>query len=259
MSKRYLEKITKEQLASARIPINHILVEMRHSVEGIKSKGGIIVGFRTDETFEGTESHAGDLTEVYGEVYKVPERLFFDLEDEQGMPWECDMELQVGDTVWFSALESKNSIGVECEGITYLSIPYQDCFVAKRITFQTWGLGVVFEGGIQEVTTVIPLNGYILCSPVYKDAISSLDVTSADAMDTTRGKVAFIGKPVSRYMRDVYTDIPDLQVGDVVQLEAKTPIVWLERKAMIATFDGDNLYFILQRRRISLIIERNDT
>jgi hypothetical protein len=262
MAKIYREKIAKEELASARIPVNHVLVRMTHTAEGIKSKGGIIVGFRTDETFEGDDSHTADLAEVYGQVYKVPERLFFDPEDEQGMPWECDMELQVGDTVWFSALESKNSVEIECEGQVFKSIPYQDCFVAKRFIASAYSEVLNSRQTLwtnDRYWEVVCLNGYLLCSPVCNKNVSYLDVTSTDTIDKTQAKVVFMGNQVKRYMRDAYNDIPDIRVGDLVQLEPKTPLVWLERKAMIATFDGNNLYYVIQRRRVSLILERNDS
>lgn len=253
MPKRYRNKITKEELERGIIPFNHILVEMpRPSAEGMTSKSGIIVGFLEDDTFaEGDDSHTANMAQVYGIVYRCPDRLYFNKDDESGMSWDCDMELQEGDMVWFSILESKNSAEIECEDKIYKLIPYQDCYVAKReIWVDKWSVPQ------KKKTIVIPLNGYVLCSPVMLNPLSSFDTISEDIIDPTKGKIAYIGNPVRKYMRENYSHIDDLRVGDVVMFEAKTPICWLERKAYMAQFNGNNLYITVQRRRIVMTLNR---
>lgn len=250
MPKRYRQIISKEELLRATIPANHVLVKMLHKAEDTKTHAGIQVGFNPDDIYaEGTDSHAANVAEVHGEVVKLPEVLWF---DEYGMPWECEMELNVGDIVWFSALESRNAIELECEGETYRSIPYADCFVAKReVWVDKWSVPQ------KKKTVIIPLNCYILCEPVYEDSVSALDVTSKDKIDKTRGIIRYIGEPVKRYLREQYTDIEDLREGDLVQFEPKTPLYLMERLKETALFNDDKLYFIVQRRRVSMLIQRN--
>jgi hypothetical protein len=250
MPKRYRQEITRKELDSSFIPANHILVEMPlRSDEEQRTRAGIITGFRSDETFEHGE-HAADTAQVYGKVVRVPERLYFNPDDENGMPWECDMEIGEDDIVFFSALESKNAVEIECESKVYKSIPYQDCYCAKR---EIW----VDKWTQKKETIVIMLNGFILCEPVYLENVSALDVISQDKIDKSRGIVRFIGEPVKRYIREQYTDIADIQVGDLVQFDPQSPLYYLERNKFTSVFNDDKLYFVVQRRRISLILKRN--
>jgi len=254
MPKRYRTKISKEEFDNGIIPVNHILVKMDcASAEGLTTKAGITVGFLEDDTFKNpdgnVESHTADLAQVYGTVYKIPQKLYFNLDDEGGMPWDCDMELQEGDIVWFDIIEAKNAVEIECEGIIYRFIPYMSCFVAKR---NRW----LSKFGNEKIVDVILLNGFVLCSPVKLKSTSSLDITSQDKIDITKGIIAFCGHPVKRYFREQYCDIPDLRVGDLVQFEKRTPLIYLERKGYLAHFDGDNLYWVVQGRRIAMVLNR---
>ncbi len=218
MPKRYRQEITRKELDSSFIPANHILVEMPlRSDEEQRTRAGIITGFRSDETFEHGE-HAADTAQVYGKVVRVPER--------------------------------KNADEIECESKVYKSIPYQDCYCAKR---EIW----VDKWTQKKETIVIMLNGFILCEPVYLENVSALDVISQDKIDKSRGIVRFIGEPVKRYIREQYTDIADIQVGDLVQFDPQSPLYYLERNKFTSVFNDDKLYFVVQRRRISLILKRN--
>jgi hypothetical protein len=76
-------------------------------------------------------------------------------------------------------------------------------------------------------------------------------------VDRTKGVVKYLGRPVREYMRDNHIDHADVQTGDLVQFEPNTPYLLMERRGYLAQFDGDNIYCIVQRRRITLIIERN--
>jgi len=250
--------LNKEELDRAEIPLNHVLVKMLHTSEGIKTKGGITVGFNTDTTYsEGDNSWVADLAECYAEVYKVPKTLFFDPNDPRSMDWQTEMELKVGDTVWFSILESKNSPEIICEKALYKSIPYQDCYVAKRIVMRGTQLnGSTLRQETVECYKVISLNGYVLCEPCFKPRISALDELSEKEIDKSRGIVKFAGTPPKRYLREEYCHIEDLQVGDEVLFDPKTALFYLERLENLATFDGNNKYWVVLRRRISAILNR---
>jgi hypothetical protein len=242
-------ELTKEELERAEIPTNHILVKMLHTAEGIKSKGGVILGFNTDVVYsEGDDSHSANLSEVYGEVYKVPHKLFFDPKSPQSMDIDTEMALQVGDVVWFGVLESKNSTQLLCEGVLYKSIPYADCYVARRY---------VRENSIPELWTIC-LNGYILLQPVNFAQISPLDAISDTQVDKSRGIVRFIGKAPLKYLNDSYTHIEDLRVGDEVLFDKKSSPFYLERTKSLAVFDGDNQYLVVPRRKIVAVLKRDN-
>jgi len=276
-------ELTREELERAEIPLNHVLIEMVHTSEGAKSKGGVIIGFNLDTTYaEEDNSWVADLAECYGLVHKVPKALYFNPDDPLSMDWETDMELQVSDMVWFSIMESKNSPEIICEKTLYKSVPYADCYVAKR---RNWALNILNlpshispkdvikawnESGqflykykktnqpdITELTPIIiPLNGYVLCEILYNTKISSLDVLSEEMVDKTKGRVKFVGEPPKRYLRKEYCHVEELQVGDEVLFDNPAAVFLLERTKSLAAFDGDNLYWCVPRRRISLILNK---
>jgi hypothetical protein len=243
--------LTKAELDRAEIPLNHILVKMLHTSEGIKTKGGIIIGHNTENTYAEGDSWVADLAECYALVVKVPSGLFFDREDPKSMDWETEVELCEDDIVWFGIIESKNSPEIICEGNLYKSIPYADCYAYQReIWVDKWSVP-------QKKKTVKGiLNGYILCSPCFLPKLSDLDHLSEDVVDKTRGVIKFIGDPVKRYLRAEYSHIEDLRVGDEVLFDQNTPLFYLERNKALAKFDGDNQYWVVPRRRISLILNR---
>jgi len=53
--------------------------------------------------------------------------------------------LEVDDMVWYSVLEAKNSVQLICDGVLYKSVPYQDCYVAKRKTFVSRKDGIQYD------------------------------------------------------------------------------------------------------------------
>ena len=250
MAETHRQNLTRKQLEEGRIPNNYVLLEMMHSSEGIKSKGGIIVGVLLDEDYDDeTTTHAADLTEVYGKVYKLPEKLTY---AENGMQWDCDMDLQVSDIVFFNVIESKNAVEIVCEDKLYKLIPYQDCYCAKR-------LGKIWRGygGATGEDVVVMLNGYVLCKPTYVQTDSPLAVEDKKE-DKTRGIIRFVGKPNRSYLNPNYVDFVDLHIGDLVLFNPNTPLFPLERKSALAQFDGNNLYNVVQRRRIAMVLSKNN-
>lgn len=253
--------ITREDLERAEIPLNHVLIKITRRAEGLKTNAGIQIGFNEDVVYaEGDDSHSANLAENIGYVAKVPKALYFNSEDPKSMDWSSKMELQVDDMVWFSLLEAKNSVQLICEGELYKSIPYSDCYVAKRISER---VPVDYEYGdnygrvlYAKAEFIIPLNGFVLCEPCFKPKLSDLDHLSADVVDKTRGIISFIGEPPTAYLRDSYSHIEDLMVGDEVLFDQKTPLFYLERLGMTAIFDEGKQYWCVPRRRISMILNR---
>lgn len=259
MPKRPQIELSREELLRAEIPTNHVLVRVIWRAEGAKTKGGITIGFNEDINFSEDESFwSSDLAEIRGEVVKTPKSLYFNPEDKnKSMPWETDMELQVGDAVFYSTLEAKNSVQVLCEGQVYKSIPYSDIFVAKRtITQENVQDSRLHIGWDVAFTYIIPLNGIALLKPLPMPQISPLDAISGTQIDKSRGIIAFIGKAPKSYLHASHSHIDDLRVGDEVLFDKNAPIFYLERLGSIATFDGNNQYWVCQRRRIAMILNR---
>jgi len=253
MPKRPQIELTKEELERAEIPMNHVLIKMVFRAEGATTKSGVIIGFNEDDVYaEGDDSHSANLAEVHGVCVKTPKELYFNPDDPKSMDWETDMELEVGDMVWYSVLEAKNSVQLICEGVLYKSVPYQDCYVAKRNDYRE------INGSPQLYYKIIPLNGFVLLRPLAMPQISPLDAISDTQIDMTRGKVAFVGKPVKTYKNASYNHIDDLLVGDEVLLDKNAPLFYLERSKQLATFDGDNQYWVVARRRIAMILKRDE-
>ncbi len=244
-------ELTREELDRAEIPLNHVLVKIVRQAEGLKTNAGITVGFNTDLVYaEGDDSHSANMAEVFGIVTKIPGSLYFNPDDPKSMDWETTMDLIEGDMVWYSALESKNSVQLVCDGVIYKSIPFSDCFVAKRT--HTWQ----DVPDIAIATQTICLNGYVLCSPCFKPKLSDLDHLSQDEVDKTRGVIKFIGDAPKRYLRDIYSHIADLRVGDEVLFDPKVQPFYLERLGYTGVFDNGKQYLVVPRRRINMILNR---
>jgi hypothetical protein len=251
MPKRPQIELTKEELERAEIPLNHVLVKIVRSAEGLKTHAGITVGFLTDDVFaEGDDSHSANMAEVFGVVTKLPSALYFNPNDpSRSMDWETDMELCEDDLVWYSTMEAKNSTQLICDGIVYKSIPYADCYCYKR---EIW----VDKWKGTKKTVVGMLNGYVLCEPCFLPKLSDLDHFSADAVDKSRGVIKFIGDAPKSYLRDIYSHIEDLRVGDEVLFDNKVPPSYLERLGYTGVFDNGKQYWCIPRRRISMILNR---
>jgi len=252
-------ELTEEQFAKGELvfPANHVIVEMTHNNDYAKSKGGIIVGLADRATYaEGKNSLGADMQEVWGTVVKLPPKLNFDKEDPNSMDWETDMELEIGDLVWFGIIESANCSEIVVGERLYKIIPYEDLYVAKRdIKIERNKNDIIIGWNI--VSQIIPLNGFVLCQTLNRRKISDLDVISEGHIDTTRCIVRFVGKPNKQYKVESYVDFEDLQPGDEVLLAPRTPFLYLERKKYLSSFDGDNLYIVIPRRKISMLLKRD--
>ena len=165
------------------------------------------------------------------------------------MDWETTMDLVEDDMVWFSLLEAKNSVQLVCEGELYKSIPDSDIYCYRR---EVW----LNKWTDTKKTVVGMLNGFVLCEPCFKPKLSDLDHVSAETVDKTRGVISFISEPPTRYLRDSYSHIEDLRVGDEVLFDPRTPLFYLERVSHTALFDNGKQYWCIMRRRISMVINR---
>ena len=257
-------RILKSELDSGYIPFNHVMIESDLTIEGKKTKGGIIYGHDEDTVFYSERENAdtsweADVAQVSGDVYKVPQRLYYNKEDtNSSMPWLCDMEVEIGDTVWFPPLESRNATAFECDGKYFKLIPYRDLIVAKRKS-RPPHCGI--PGDIEDwnpIEQIICLNGYTLLEPVYYVNKSPLSLSKQGECDKTRGIVRYLGFANREYIAPQYVDFQNLEVGDEVLLSPKTPLFLLERKSYLASFDNEKLYWCVQRRRIALVLSKGN-
>lgn len=246
-------EITRKQLDQGIITdkCNQIIVEIPYTNLDRKSKGGVIVGHHKDLLFaEGKDAHNADCQEVWGVVSRLPEKLYFNRKDSNSMDWETDIEVKVGDTVFFGIMASANATELLCEGKIYKLINYQELIVARREE--------VFPDNtfIKKITEIIPLNGYVLCSEVHLPKLSELDVTSEDKIDNDKAIVRYVGKPNKQYKNTSHVDHLDLESGDLVLLD-RYPHVKLERTTWFSDFSDDTL-IVVPRRKISMVIKRNE-
>jgi hypothetical protein len=256
MAKRFRTKLSKEEFERAEIPSNHVAVELLRLEENATTHGGIYMGYNVDETWEDdNETHPADIASICGIVRKVPHKLFY-TPDGQGLPWDTDMELQVGDTVWFNIIESLNSVEFAVDKAYIRIIPYQDCYCAKRrIPDPQWIYSNYFIGVEHFLEKVIMLNGYCLLEQVRLPKLSDLDVTSEDHVYEDRGIIRYLGTPNRTYTVSKYQDNTELKVGDMAFIRPGYKPFLLERRGYFAQFDSDHkLYWCVQRRNIIMSI-----
>jgi len=257
-------KLTQEEFDNSTIPFNHVAIELLRVEKDATTPSGIKYGFLEDTQWEDDEdgkanTHPADITQVVGTVVKVPDRLWFDVNAQDGMLWDTDMELLVGDIVWFNVIESANANEVHINTSSGINggkiiriIPYQDVYVAKRL-MQYPMIRDKYIGGIDDYTKVVCLNGYCLLEQVEMPRLSKYDITPKGIFED-RGVVKYLGTPNRRYQGDKYSDDIDVKVGDAVFLRPGYRPFPLERVKYNSTFDGGKQYWCVQRRRIIFAI-----
>ncbi|GAF83900.1 unnamed protein product [marine sediment metagenome] len=193
----------------------------------------------------------------------------------ESMPWDCDLELEVGDTVVHTFMERADIVNIEVEdepGELYRMIPYDDIYVAKRrvtnVDFDGQGWDHVnlwnwihapkryIKGDNGEIFRVIPLNGYSLCEEVKKEKPSKLIETVEEKdIDQRVGKVAYVGKPnrVYRVGGAGGLDLDggaEIHPGDIIIKRRGDIHIRLEEDLHNRFFDTPVMYFIIQRKDI---------
>lgn len=170
-------------------------------------------------------------------VFGVPEKLTCVKNKEHTMLWECDVDIEVGDEVFFDPTESLHSQKVYCEKDkqTYAISFYGSIVLAKR------------------KDTVIMCNGYVLLEQVYEEK-SKLGLEKEKPI-FNQGIVSYVGKPNKRYRvknKNGYyrTDEGcDIKVGDMVLLDMPQ-YTWMLEDWCFAVFDNRNMYKVAKRYMI---------
>lgn len=250
---------------------NEILVRTMYDNEEDVTPSGII---KVGDTDWEPAAHANRISEVV----MLPNTLYYGLKwhkkfpnATESMPWRTDIQIQVGDIVWHDYMNSLNCpiLDVDDEpGVQYKLLNYYDLYVVKRKeesavsivlnpgeTFYYNGETYIIEN--EGMNKIIPLNGYVLCEEVLEEQKGDMDVLEKH-IDKRYGRVAFVGKPNYGYRCERIKQPPiekdkdgdmGLVPGDVIVKKNPQIHIMLE-DALHARFNGDTLYFIIQRKDI---------
>jgi co-chaperonin GroES (HSP10) len=257
------KEISKQDFETGRMPSasNFIMVEVESGEK--KTSGGIVIGFNDEVQYaEGNENHIADVATIHGKVVKKPANLNLNHNGVNCPPWDTEMEIEIGDEVWFNTLVATNCTELTMEGRVFKLIPYGDLFVAKREMKGVYNT-VVYNGreylsGSDPYTEVICLNGYCLVEKVEKKSLGSLDLLSEQNIDLTRGVIRYMGSKNKSYHNKFYSDDIDVQIGDEVLFTDDNYPIPLERFKYNATFDNGKMYFATQRRFMAAVLSQNN-
>jgi len=251
MPKRYRTKISREEFNNSTVPSNYVIVELLREEDQAMSKSGVYMGMHEDDTWEDErETHSADIASVVGRVAKLPSKLTFGDKDNE-LPWETEVELQIDDLVWFNLIETKNANEITVDGMIYRCIPYRDCYVAKREYWRDKWKG-------EKYTKIIMLNGFVLLEQVKIPRLSDFDLLDHGVYED-RGIVKYFGTPNKSYVNPNYVDALDIKEGDLVYFQRGYKPFPLERRKYFSMFEGDKLFWCVQRRRLTFAIDDKTT
>ena len=189
---------------------------------------------------------------VTGEIAAIPKSLYF-TGNPNGMEWETDLEVKVGDRVVVyymavvNALARESSSVVIEDGVRYIPVRYQNIYAILR------------------ENEVIPINGYCLVEPIDSDEIKGIKNRLAaqnlilpekerkSNHDVVYSRVVYLGKPNKRYInKDATDETVDVKVGDQI-VTSKITDIPLEYE-MHRKVDKSRVLFRVQRRNILAIL-----
>jgi len=229
---------------------NWLLVRLGRKPDEYIFKGGKLF---VDHTYNPTH-HAS----VYGVVEQMPEKIIYKLSKSgeakgNSMQWDTDLEVEVGDTVWFSFTEVMYNLGVDFDkgnkmddkkyfrednGDIVMCVDYSQCFVAKR------------------GDEIICLNGYCLIEPILEYSDSVLEDWKEPVQSKNFGYVRCKGKPVREYESKTWVDA-DVEVGDLVMI-SRGWALQLEHP-LHRSFDNQTTLYKVQPRGIIASVPDEET
>jgi co-chaperonin GroES (HSP10) len=199
---------------------NRVLVEVDAFIyESIETKSGLKLAI--DPSWEVSPYSVRN-----GTVVLLPEKLIDWEQDSTAMSWKTDMDVRIGDKVWFYGMMSQDCEKLSFKGRKFMVLSYEDLYLAKR------------------GEEVIMLNGNVLLEPIIK-TVKALSFEQR-MEDNLFAKVAYIGKNNYEYEHDK-EDCPDLKVGMEVILHGYA-VRHLEQEPYLF-FDGKK-YIICQNYEI---------
>lgn len=258
-------------------PLNNwVLLKVKIHNDKMRLEGGKILWL--DTSYE-PEKHSS----VVCEVVAVPESLVYD-QGPGSMPWDTEMDVQVGDDVIIHYLAYQNAFGKDGYRDRVIShneevcffCRYENLFCSKRIwnvsdienffakyTKDSFSLeemakqGIVVDWHKNTVHTVTMLNGYLACEPIEEEVVTTLILPEylKRKRDTTRAIVRYQGRCNRAYLHypDRGGDMDVLNSGDTVVLGSvcDIPLEYKDHR----TFNGDKEYWRIQRFDIKGIIK----
>ena len=196
------------------ISANRVLVCITQKNVDRVTPSGILMVSPTDTDWQ-PEVHA----DRWGEVVQIPNQL----KREKTHLWNTDIDIQVGDTIWWDMMVSENADTITTETNTYLLLDYFSLHVVKR------------------GDKVIPLNGYSMFTLVSDESKSEFAIKTGKK-DARYGTLKYKAE-INEYYFDELTDDDSVQVGD--KCIFRNPPVLLESEYH-AVFDGKEQYRISQ-------------
>lgn len=202
-----------------------------------------------DTSFE-PEKH----TTTYGTVAAIPESLSYGSEQHH-MPWKTSVEIEVGDTVYFTwdaivvafGKVKPGVVQVEGDPSIYVIMKYSQLTLAVR------NENIIMLNGyclIEEVK-IIDLPSHLVDSEM--KSFLALPGSVAKKVSAKFGRVICIGSSNQAYDGDRHYDDPSVEVGQLVMFEsfANIPIQYNLHADLI----GKKVLYKIQRRYLVAIIE----
>lgn len=166
---------------------------------------------------------------AWGQVIKVPERLFFHRKSSCSMEWETKQELKEGDKVWFQRSMYLNAPRIIYDNKEYVLIRYADIYMRER-------------AGEKHM-----INGFLLVSPEI-DKKKCVEYT-VESSSLTKCRVVLVSDPVN-YHSGIDDNIK-VESGDLLILSDAYRVT-LEDKLFS---ELNETYYVIQRREIAYIYD----
>jgi co-chaperonin GroES (HSP10) len=230
MAEQHRYKFTKEQVDSVDLVhnSNKVLIKIEERNIEKKTDSGIIMVAQTD-----TDYNPAVHSDRYGVVYAVPPSLRFD-KSPLGMMWKTEVELRVGDEVWFDYINSENCVVLECDdGNDYKMIDYENIYVAK------------VDGQL------LPINGYCLFTDYLFKAESRFDPKDGE-VDKRYGYVEHLAHPIEEYQTQTFKDGIVLEEGQKVMFGHRAQHYYIEEQRYMGL---DKMFRPVQRRNVAAIMD----
>lgn len=238
--------VRADVLQRLRIPpgSKKVLVKILNKITDQRTPSGIIKIAATDTDW----NHARH-TNRMGVVMAIPRHKLPFKKGADLMPWETDVQLSVGMTVWFDFMDT---ITYNDEyGDEYKLVDYDSCYVAafpRDSDSEDFKWAHKSSDGLE---WVVPLNGFHLFERIYKKQRGRFDVFETEKVDRRRAIVKYTAINNRDYDTEGQEDKVELQVGDEVFF-SQVPEVMLEDEAY-CEFDGGRMYRRSQARNVELV------
>lgn len=229
-----------KNLDSVRLLANQVLVKAITDNKQSHTQSGII---KTADNFWKNQFLAAYVDRVYT-VVKVCDKLTFwsptNKTSGNCLRWKCDMDVDVGDTIWVSYPSAINYTAIICKNIEYKLINYEEI----RMSQKPDGLYVM-------------VNGYNLYRHPQKSR-STILIDPKPVTEYDKGEIIIVGKKNHSYIvnekswRDLDGDY-NIQVGDVFVKNNIGHTLLLE-DSLFNVYPEKNV-FVMQKKDMVVILK----